>query len=52
MVDSCGTGKSHLAQAICHAALKQDYDVLFASVAQLHSSLYQVQVSETFDRRF
>ena len=52
IVGPCGTGKSHLAQAIGHAAVKQDYDVLFTSAAQLLSSLYQARANDTFDRRF
>lgn len=52
IVGPCGTGKSHLAQAIGHAAIKQDYDILFTSAAQLLSSLYQARANDTFDRRF
>ena len=52
IVGPCGTGKSHLAQAIGHAAVKQDHDVLFTSAAQLLSSLYAARANDTFDRRF
>lgn len=31
----CGTGKSHLAQALGHAAARQGYDVLFSTQSQL-----------------
>lgn len=31
----CGTGKSHIAQAIGHAAVRQGHDVLFTSQSQL-----------------
>ena len=33
IVGPCGTGKSHIAQAIGHAAVKLDYDVLFTTAA-------------------
>ena len=52
IVGPCGTGKSHLAQAIGHAAVKQDNDVLFTSAARLLSSLYAARANDTFDRRF
>ena len=35
----CGTGKSHIAQALGHAAVRADYDVLFTTQSQLLASL-------------
>jgi len=35
----CGTGKSHLAQALGHAAARQGHDVLFSTQSQLLASL-------------
>jgi DNA replication protein DnaC len=35
----CGTGKSHLAQSLGHAAARQGYDVLFITQTQLMASL-------------
>ena len=52
IVGPCGTGKSHLAQAIGHAAVKQDHDVLFTTAAQLLSSLYSARANDNFERRF
>ena len=48
----CGTGKSHLAQAIGHAAIKLNYDVLFTTAAQLLSSLYSARAHDNFERKF
>ena len=39
IVGPCGTGKSHLAQALGHCAVRQGHDVIFASCAQLLASL-------------
>ena len=52
IVGPCGTGKSHLAQAIGHAAVKQDNDVLFTIAAQLLSSLYSARANNNFERKF
>jgi DNA replication protein DnaC len=52
IVGPCGTGKSHIAQAIGHAAVKQDHDVLFTTAAQLLNSLYSARANDTYDRRF
>lgn len=52
IVGPCGTGKSHLAQAIGHAAVKQDNDVLFTTAAQLLSSLYSARANDNFERKF
>jgi DNA replication protein DnaC len=48
----CGTGKSHLAQALGHAAARQGYDVLFITQTQLMSSLRAAQAMGTYERRF
>lgn len=47
-----GTGKSHLAQALGHAAARQGYDVLFATQSQLLSSLRSAHATGTYARRF
>lgn len=39
IVGPCGTGKSHLAQAIGHEAVKQEIDTLFNTQSQLLSGL-------------
>lgn len=52
IVGPCGTGKSHIAQAIGHGAVKQDQDVLFTTAAQLLHSLYAARANDNYDRRF
>lgn len=52
IVGPCGTGKSHLAQAIGHLAARQGYDVLFSTQTQLLNSLRQAQAVGTYERRF
>jgi DNA replication protein DnaC len=47
-----GTGKSHLAQALGHAAARQGYDVLFATQTQLLGSLRSARATGTYERRF
>jgi DNA replication protein DnaC len=48
----CGTGKSHIAQAIGHAAIRQGHDVLFTSQSQLLSTLHAARATDTYDRKF
>jgi DNA replication protein DnaC len=52
IVGPCGTGKSHIAQAIGHSAVKLDYDVLFTTAAKMLGSLYAARAHDTYDRRF
>jgi len=48
----CGTGKSHLAQAIGHCAVQQGYDVAFYTQAKLLSYLNAARATQTYERRF
>jgi DNA replication protein DnaC len=48
----CGTGKSHLAQALGHAAARQGHDVLFTTQSQLLGSLRSASAVGNYDRRF
>ncbi len=52
IVGPCGTGKSHIAQAIGHAAVRQGHDVLFTSQSQLLGNLHAARATDTYDRRF
>ena len=52
IVGPCGTGKSHIAQAIGHVAVKHNHDVLFSTATQLFASLYVARANDTYDRRF
>lgn len=47
----CGTGKSHLAQALGHCAVRQGYDVLFCSQTQLLGGLNAARATATYERR-
>lgn len=48
----CGTGKSHLAQALGHAAVRGGRDVLFLTQSQLLGNLQKARAMGTFERRF
>jgi DNA replication protein DnaC len=51
IVGPCGTGKSHLAQALGHAAVRQGADVIFTTCAQLTASLHAARANGTHERR-
>jgi len=46
-----GTGKSHLAQALGHCALRQGFDVLFTTHAKLLSVLHAARATDAYDRK-
>jgi DNA replication protein DnaC len=48
----CGTGKSHLAQALGHCAVRKGYDVSFCSQTQLLGALNAARATATYERRF
>ena len=52
IVGPCGTGKSHLAQAIGHEAVRQDHNVRFTTAADLLGSLYAARATGSFKRKF
>lgn len=51
IVGPCGTGKSHLAQALGHCAVRQGVDVLFTTQAQLCASLSAARAVGTAERK-
>jgi DNA replication protein DnaC len=51
IVGPCGTGKSHLAQALGHCAVRQGVDVLFTTQAQLSASLNAARATGSFERK-
>jgi len=51
VVGPCGTGKSHLAQALGHCAIRQGVDVLFSTCAQLTASLNAARATGGYDRK-
>lgn len=48
----CGTGKSHIAQALGHIAVRNGYDVLFTTQTKLLGQLHAARATGTFERRF
>lgn len=51
IVGPCGTGKSHLAQALGHCAVRQGFDVLFTTQSQLCASLNAARAIGSFERK-
>jgi len=51
IVGPCGTGQSHLAQALGHCAVRQGVDVLFTTQAQLCASLTAARAVGTAERK-
>ena len=51
IVGPCGTGKSHLAQALGHCAVRQGVDVVFATCASLTQSLNAARATATYERK-
>lgn len=47
----CGTGKSHLAQALGHAAARHGHDVLFMTQTRLLSAMRSVRAVGSYERR-
>ncbi len=48
----CGTGKSHIAQALGHCAVRAGYDVLFTTQSKLLGNLHAARATGNFERRF
>ena len=51
IVGPSGIGKSHLAQALGHCAVRQGVDVIFASCANLTQSLNAARATGAYDRK-
>jgi DNA replication protein DnaC len=51
VVGPCGTGKSHLAQALGHCAVRQGADVVFTTCAALTQSLNAARATGVYERR-
>lgn len=52
IVGPCGTGKSHIAQALGHSAIRAGHDVLFTSVSRMLAQLNAARATNGFDRHF
>ena len=48
----CGTGKSHIAQALGHCAVQEGYDVAFSTHSKLLGHLHEARATGSFERRF
>ena len=51
IVGPCGTGKSHLAQALGHAAVRQGVDVAFFTCTSLTASLNAARATGAYERK-
>jgi DNA replication protein DnaC len=51
IVGPCGTGKSHIAQALGHCAVRLGQDVLFTTYAQLTTSLNAARATGGYERK-
>jgi DNA replication protein DnaC len=51
IVGPCGTGKSHLAQALGHCAVRQGVDVVFSTCASLTQSLNAARAIGGYERK-
>jgi DNA replication protein DnaC len=52
IVGPCGTGKSHIAQALGHAAIRAGHDVLFTTASKMLSQLNAARANNAYDRQF
>lgn len=48
----CGTGKSHLAQALGHCAIRSSHDVVFLSLTKMLQQLHAARAVGGYDRKF
>jgi len=48
----CGTGKSHIAQALGHEAVRRGHDVVFTTQSRLLGQLQAARATQTYERRF
>ena len=51
IVGPTGTGKSHLAQALGHCALRQGYEVLFTTQAKLLAQMNAARATHAYERK-
>ena len=51
IVGPCGTGKSHLAQALGHCAVRQGTDVLFTSCSALTQALHAARATNAYESK-
>jgi DNA replication protein DnaC len=52
IVGPTGTGKSHIAQALSHCAIRQGFDVICLSQSKLFSELQTAKAAGRYDKKF
>ena len=52
IADPTGTGKSHIAQALGHEAIRKGFDVLFSTQSKLLGQLHAARATNAYERRF
>jgi DNA replication protein DnaC len=52
IVGPCGTGKSHIGQALGHCAIRKGYDVLFTTQSKMLGKLHAARATDTYERQF
>jgi DNA replication protein DnaC len=52
IIGPCGTGKSHLAQALGHCAIRAGHSVLFTSAAKMLAQLNAARATNGYERYF
>jgi DNA replication protein DnaC len=52
IVGPCGTGKSHLAQALAHCAIRQEIDVLWMAQSKLFNELQAARAFGRYEKKF
>ena len=51
IIGPCGTGKSHLAQALGHCAIRSGYDVLFTTTSKMLNQVNAARATNGFERQ-
>jgi DNA replication protein DnaC len=52
IVGPCGTGKSHIAQALGHSAIRKGYDVLFTTTSRMLTQINAARATNGYERQF
>jgi DNA replication protein DnaC len=52
IVGPCGTGKSHIAQALGHCAIRNGYEALFSSASRMLSQIHAARATNSLERQF
>lgn len=47
----CGTGKTHIAQAIAHIAIQKGFDVLCTNISKLSTTMTEARATNTYQRK-